>query len=167
MTRMHRATASLFAAFLMLFGCTGVAETIDVRVWQHSITIPDDGIKTLAALRSSLTVAFDDSSLITFSVIDYKDSPYPQSLTPYQFVESVYGEKAPNNPDFQVARKDMLADADAHQIVTVADGIKAYIFKSKNQNIAYVGDRKSERFFMMIDAQNRSLDAIIQSITRR
>lgn len=167
MTGKRALSVSLFLALAVLAGCATKTESIDVRVWQHSIAIPDDDIETLGVFKDSLTVRFADNSMITFSVIDYKESPFPEDLTPYELVEAVYGKDEPDNPDFMVAREDMLEDADEHKVVEIQDGIKAYLFLSDDRNIAYVGDKQSERFFMMVDAKKRSFDDIIQSITRR
>lgn len=151
----------------MLQGCSGTTNRIPVSIWQHSVTLPKGEISQLGVIQDSLSVRFKDDSRITLSVIDYQASSFPQDLVPSEFVKAVYGEEKPDNPDFLSARRDIFERADEHQVIEIQEGINAYLFLSDARNTAYIADEQSERFFMMVEATERSFDDIIQSITRR
>lgn len=153
--------------FLGLQGCSDTTNRIPVSIWQHSVTLPEAEIKQLGVIQDSLSVRFLDDSRITFSVIDYQESSFPQDLTPSEFVKAVYGEEEPENPDFLPARKSMLEDAEEHEVIEIQEGINGYVFRSDARNTAYIADEQSERFFMMVEATDRSFDTVIESITRR
>ncbi|MYL25168.1 MULTISPECIES: hypothetical protein [Halomonadaceae] len=153
--------------FLALQGCSDTANRIPVSIWQHSITLPEAEINQLGVIKDSLSVRFKDDSRITLSVIDYQESSFPQDLTPSEFVKAVYGEEEPDNPDFLPARKSMLEDAEEHEVIEIQEGINGYLFRSEARNTAYIADEKSERFFMIVEATDRSFDTVIESITRR
>ena len=63
--------------------------------------------------------------------------------------------------------KSMLEDAEEHDVIEIQEGINGYLFRSDARNTAYIADEQSERFFMMVEATDRSFDNVIESITRR
>lgn len=164
---------SFFVLFLLttLSGCAGgPAETGQARVpfhiWQHKLAISLDGVAATAVADETLMVRYRDGTGLSVALLDYSEESSPEGMLLSDYMEQVYGDGEPEDPALEQARSITERDL-VEKSKRVEGELTFYSLVYQDRAMAIVLDGSSNSRYLMIDSRDRSLEPILETITRR
>ncbi len=168
MTRRIRIFTFLIFA-IQLSGC--VASPHDgptpLHLWNHKLTVPMDHVTKIALGPESLHVNYAGDSNMSIMMMSFDALSLPAGMTGPEFIGQVYGIQEPELELLASTRKVIFDDVVQNRVLEPGKGIKVYWLDYEGRASAYIVDEESDDAFLLVEGDKRSLERIVNSITRR
>lgn len=164
----------LFTLFIILFGISGCATKsamdddngVPFHIWQHKMDLPTANMAAFAVTDQTLLIRYRDDTRLAVSLVDFRSEAAPEDISLKAYMAQLYGNAIPTDPQLKEAKN--ILDKDLISRDVLADqGLTIYHVVYEGRRSAIVLDSNSDRFYLMIDAEERSLEPILETITRR
>lgn len=119
--------------------------TTPLVLGQYQLSLPTNNIATYGLLKNTLSARYSDGGLVTISIVPRAEFNGPETQTAVDFLRDAFGNHATEeNDDFTIFK-----------------------LVAGERRSAYIGDPNQPDYFVSIYTQNRPLEPLLESFTRR
>ena len=170
MTAQFRLVILILLLPILLAGCATspdpLEDSVRFHIWQHRLGLPTDDMAAFAVTDQTLMIRYQDGARLAVSLIDFISEAVPQDISLTTYMAQLYGDSEPTDPDLRQARS--IIDDEVVARNQIAQGeLTIYQLVYEDRSSAFVLDSNSDTHYLMIDADGRSLERVLETITRR